>query len=113
VRAALALAVTLAALSPSVHAQSRMIVMGSGNVSCGAWTEHRRRAVVLALSEEAWVQGFVTAYNAYVAPDGGLQASIDAAGVAGWMDNYCQANPLDNVAVAAQHLVEELKRRPR
>jgi hypothetical protein len=109
---ALALALATIASSPAL-AQSPMMVMGSGNISCGTWVDHRRHSAVLSLADEAWVQGFITAYNAYVAPDGGVHASIDAGGVSGWVDNHCRAYPLDTLAMAAQYLVEELKRRPR
>ena len=53
-----------------------------------------------------WVLGYVTAYGSY-GNDSFRKTDPDA--MTGWIDNYCRANPLDNVEVAAQKLVEALK----
>jgi hypothetical protein len=64
-----------------------------------------------AIPVQDWVVGYLTAYNEWVAPDGNISAGTDNDGIAAWMDNYCQAHPLDNVARAARALVVELKAR--
>ena len=86
--------------------------LGGGTSSCGQYLKDRRdRDSVEATADMFWIQGFITAYNHYAAPDGNITAGIDSEGIAAWVDNYCQAHPLDDLAVAAAALVAELRAR--
>jgi hypothetical protein len=55
----------------------------------------------------AWLLGFVSGYNSYRP---GEDVSSDAHGLAGWVDNYCAAHPLDLIVKAAGRLIDELRR---
>lgn len=64
---------------------------------------------------EGWVGGFLTGSNSILSNsptniDVFAQAT-DAQGLWAWVDNYCQAHPLDSVARAADALGGELIRR--
>ena len=54
--------------------------------------------------------GYLTAYSRWVERgQGPVSDEPDAAGAWGWIDNYCQKTPLDNVAEAAEQLIFAIK----
>lgn len=86
-------------------------LIGSGGVSCGAWTAAERTH-----SNEGrrqWLLGWVSAYNFYQLQLDGADISkgTDANGLFAWVDNFCAAHPLDQLATAAIRLVEALQQR--
>jgi len=81
--------------------------LGHGNASCGRWQEERRKPnPQYRFLLQAWVLGYITRANYEVGGD--LTAGTDELGVFAWIDNYCRANPLKNVAAAAEALVDTL-----
>ena len=85
----------------------QVMVFGSGTASCGSWMLSRNN-----YENDAWIFGFLTAYNMYLVKRGTtISAGTDASGPIGWVDNYCRAHPLDSIFDAAVRLVEELQRR--
>jgi hypothetical protein len=83
-------------------------VLGSGGSSCGSWTNRRRSN----FENEAWLFGFLTAYNMYNMKRGtDITQNIDKQGLVSWVDNYCSSHPLDTIFDAATRLIEELNRR--
>jgi hypothetical protein len=50
---------------------------------------------------ESWVMGFLSGIGFERSPEVEPLHGIDADGVWAWIDNYCQANPLKDIAVAA------------
>jgi len=92
------------------------MVQGVGTRSCGTWTNEHRQQDFTSLAEakmsDAWVGGFITAYN-YVGPDksGDIGAGTDFPGMIAWIGNYCASNPLDTLGDAAEALVNQLYRR--
>ena len=57
------------------------------------------------LGGEAWVLGFSSGVGSV-----GFENRVDAQGVGGWIDNYCQAHPLDVIAKAASAFVSAYPR---
>ena len=60
--------------------------------------------------------GYITAFNRwgpyYDAPGiSDIAKGTDADGLIGWIDNWCRANPIENIADAAQNLIFELYKR--
>ena len=108
--AALVLASANSSAQPVPH---RADVMGPGTISCGKWIEQRREAGVVMYGSEDWVLGFLSSYNQYSSTDGRLTADIDSEGAMTWLDNYCQAHPLDKLITATTALVAELEARRR
>jgi hypothetical protein len=94
-------------------------VLGFGNKSCGSWTEARRAHNSTADIFEGWVAGYLSGSNSIIASSPALGIDIlkeasaqgDAQGLWAWIDNYCQAHPLNSTATAANALGSELIRR--
>ena len=76
--------------------------LGAGTASCGIWTGFRREGSTSAraLSSEQWVLGFIDGITE--ASGGSLDPlnGMEPENVWGWIDNYCQANPLKSIAEA-------------
>ena len=78
--------------------------LGKGTAStCGTWTAERKSSTQW-LSAGNWVLGFMSGPAS--ALDRDLLGGLDSEAVMGWMDNYCRAHPLDQIAVGATRLLE-------
>lgn len=111
VRAGLAVVTAVGTMAPA-HAQSgHYMVVGIGISSCGHWTEVRKLGADSwpAMNIASWVAGYVTAINRVKA--GSIVGRADVEAIDAWIDNYCAAHPLDDVAKATDMLVVELKKR--
>jgi hypothetical protein len=95
------------------QAQDSYQIFGPGVGTCSSWTEARRTGGAPQRIASAWVLGYLTAYNEFVAADGNVAPGADSEAVLGWIDNYCGAHPQDNLALATRSLVDELKARKR
>jgi hypothetical protein len=84
-----------------------VLVLDAGESSCGSWTSTSKRN---NYQDEAWLFGFITAYNMYIMKTS-ITGATDKQGLAGWVDNYCRTHPLNSIFDAAVELIEELKRR--
>lgn len=79
-------------------------------VSCGSWTAERKVNSVDSYIYQAWVAGFISAYNAWSPNAEGNQVSTDTDGIFGWIDNHCQAKPLDTLINATSKLIMEIQK---
>jgi hypothetical protein len=95
--------VLLAAIS-IVGAQAADIV-GHGAYSCGNWTADHRRLDVAAVTDNAWLAGYLSAYSAY---EGDKLDLPDQDARNEWLSNYCRNHPLDLIYQAADQLIIEL-----
>ena len=86
---------------------------GHGAQSCGEWTRRQRASPRIGwLDGHIWVSGFVSGASFVARTASGEQlARTDSAAMVAWIDNYCLATPLDNLAGASEALTEELARR--
>ena len=77
--------------------------MGVGTNSCGSWTAARRTPTqIQAVLDETWVQGFLSGVGSIGISQGFNPLNgTDPDGVWAWIDSYCGAHPLDDIAVAA------------
>jgi hypothetical protein len=102
----LAVAILAAALlisSAEAAQPGKYNLIGSGTISCGTWTASRREG--RALLPEQWILGFLSGIG-YESEGGDNPLNgVDANAVWAWMDNYCRANPLDDVAKAGAAFV--------
>jgi hypothetical protein len=78
---------------------------GAGESSCGTWTATRKADNTTAQVMESWVLGFVTASELWSPQD---LKDTDSAGLAGQIDLYCAAHPLDKVLDASMDLVKKI-----
>lgn len=96
----------LASLSAGSAAANARTEMGPGLVSCGAWLASTS---AMRYGRGAWVLGYLSrAAHAY---PGDLLAPLDSDAVTAWLDNYCRAHPLEDLAAAASTLEGELAHR--
>ncbi len=79
---------------------------GHASPSCGEWVAHREKSDTLALGNAYWLQGYLSGLAMGSGKD--ILAGMENSTVNGWMDKYCQANPLKNVAGGANALAAEL-----
>jgi hypothetical protein len=92
------------------HAGDHVMIFGQGSRPCQEWTVNRQAPTnPKTTAMEAWVGGFVTAFNAY-SPHrtGDVLHGITAEAVWTWLDNYCRINPADQLAVAATGLIKDM-----
>jgi hypothetical protein len=85
-------------------------VYGSGAFSCGRWVaDQQTEQTQLDMHfEQIWVLGYVSGAGAFATVP---LADTDANAIKLWIDNYCQAHPLDRISIAARQLAFELVRR--
>ena len=89
-------------------------IKGAGASSCGEWVEERKQDNKGFLITLSWIQGFISAYNAYIYSGknpNGVFGSADSKAIMVWMDNYCQQNPLSNPYEGVRILIRELEPR--
>ena len=92
-----------------MDADSNFQNKGAGSYSCGTWTKERKDNTWHSSGQ--WILGFVTAYNYYTPGVSDVAKNADNQGLAAWVDNYCAANPLNNIADASISLIRFLKAR--
>jgi hypothetical protein len=89
-------------------AQSRSTSV-EGKQWCGTWLRERHATRSERLQKyEIWVVRFIVGHDWADAPRPAFFSKVDAAGMLGWVDNYCRAYPRNNVQRAAERLVIEL-----
>lgn len=79
-----------------------------GGPDCGNWIKEPTP------SRKSWLLGFLSGLNVLHdelnrKPDDPLDQIGSSQQIVLWMDNYCQANPLERVATGGWALFEELK----
>lgn len=79
-----------------------------GKQWCGTWLRERHARSERLQKYEIWVVRFIVGHDWADIPRPGFFSKVDAAGMLGWVDNYCRAHPLNNVQRAAERLVIEL-----
>jgi hypothetical protein len=102
-KTSLLLAVLIALMTTSAHG-----VKIRGAPSCGAWTEDRPMRNLSSLVQQSWLLGFLSALAMETQKD--FIAGTDNPSLFLWMDNFCGANPLKDVADGGYQLYTELAR---
>ena len=102
---ALLLAVFL--ISGTAWAQEYNKIRGLGYASCEDWTNGR---LTSARDEwDQWLYGYLTAYSVWVDKSPGPVSKANNDRPLTWIDLYCQENPLEKVADAAELLIFAIK----
>ena len=88
------------------------MVYGAGTKSCGAFLEAERKSGVDSIAYHSWLAGFLTGVNAFfnmlhVSHGSDILEGTDFEGAVHWLRNYCEKNPLETFARAADALVAE------
>jgi hypothetical protein len=117
--ASLLIGALLAGMSLASAQEPMATTLGVGNRSCGSWIEARRSVGLLPDVYEGWIAGYLSGSNAIISYEyhtddlAQAQKQTDARGLYAWIDNYCQAHPLNSIAQAADALSGELIQRAR
>lgn len=106
-RVAAALLVTVACFTPP--AATALAVRGVR--SCGTWIEQRATKGFDRLATEAWLVGFLS--GGALSTNMNVLQGTDNASLFAWIDNYCRANPLNDLGDGAQDLFIELAKKAR
>ena len=94
------------------HPSSGSTVIGFGGQTCGKWLEDRGRGGADAALDEAWILGYLSAWNSSNAGAAdGMLRNIDNAGIFAWIDGACSRHPLELIADAAGRLTAYLAKR--
>jgi len=95
-------------------AASASTILGTGTASCGTWTADKQENGPAWVGDLEWLSGYLSAYSAYKLPsERDVAHGLDEGAREAWVSNYCLAHPLDEIYVAADALIAELKHRAR
>jgi hypothetical protein len=100
------IAISVLLLSPTGAMSSedgKFTIYGAGTESCGRWLADRHAGDWYLAGQ--WVLWWISAYGYYGSKD---LRKTDSDAIAVWIDNYCAAHPLDELSLAAEHLVGAL-----
>ena len=88
--------------SPVLTPGMEFTIFGSGRLSCGSWLAAKGYQRVIF---HEWLNGYMSAYTLWIEHGSGPIGEADGPGAWAWIDNYCQGNPLKDVAAAAEQLI--------
>ena len=78
-------------------------------MSCGSWRFNGKAGDPMVAIQLNWILGFLSGRASSTQVD--LLANVDGPSVKLWVDNYCRANPLDDLVKASYSLERELASR--
>jgi hypothetical protein len=107
---ALALAPALAAAAlPAAASDKQKTYAVYMPISCEAFTQERwDRNGVRYKQIQAWISGYVTAFNGWQANTHDILGGSDVSRVESWVEGYCRTHPLNNLSNAMAELLYEL-----
>ena len=87
------------------------IVKGAGSTTCKRYVSEVESHEQMFLLGFSWVQGYLTAYNNFVFHGQDLASGVDSATIRRWLNTHCRNHPDDDLAGAANGLVNSLLNR--
>ena len=90
----------------SALAQEPGDVLVKSAVSCGSWITVK--SPTLSISYRLWLAGYLSGFAVGTGKD--ILKDTDPSSLALWVDNFCRANPLQDLGDAAFQLANELIR---
>jgi hypothetical protein len=100
-------AIALALATNGATAQ-QYTTLAYGGIKCAEWSSVRASKPTDAAVYEAWILGFLSAYNAFIYKGPNVAAGTDFDTLRGMVDAHCKANPQDDLDSSAQTLIKEL-----
>ena len=82
-----------------------------GSVSCARFIEDRKEGRWQAMPHAAWVEGYITAYNAHVPDTYNVLGGIDVERVIQRLENWCSVNVDKPLVEGLEKLIVELSPR--
>ena len=101
---ATALALTCLVLSATVFDARAITIRGAE--SCGIWVKERQEKKISTFIHQRWLAGYLSGIAVGNGKD--VLKGTDNESIFLWMDNYCQANPLKDIADGSEVLFLEL-----
>jgi hypothetical protein len=93
------LAIALLVALPAWGSDKDSYYVTQGATSCSSYVEQRKDQKSSAYNDTAmWVSGYLIAYNYLASDAASVLGNTDLNGVMLWLENWCRANPLKNVA---------------
>ncbi len=83
-------------------------IRGAGALTCGDWLSNRRLDRVSSGSVEAWVLGYMTAYNAWQHDGRAVAVGINNARLFSLLESECRRAPGNKIARALAHVISKL-----
>jgi hypothetical protein len=105
--AAVALVLAMCGAGHGAVAQ-QYTTLAYGGIKCADWTSVRSSKPAEAAVYEAWILGFVSAYNAFIYKGPNVAAGTDFDTLRGMVDSHCKAHPQDDLDSSAQALIKIL-----
>ena len=105
--AALALVLATGGAVTGASAQ-QYTTLAYGGIKCADWSSVRSSKPADAAVYEAWILGFISAYNAFIYKGPNVAAGTDFDTLRGMVDAHCKANPRDDLDSSAQALIKLL-----
>jgi hypothetical protein len=96
------------ATSATLAQGTQYTTLAYGGITCANWTSVRTSKPNEAAVYEAWILGFLSAYNAFVYKGPNVAAGADFDVLRGMVDDHCKANPQDDLDSSAQTLIKDL-----
>ncbi|MGV8057793.1 MAG: hypothetical protein AB2L12_07210 [Smithellaceae bacterium] len=97
--------------SHAVDKSGAFTILSMGTKSCGQVVADFKENSFQKINNSIWVAGYLTAINEHIAVRANIAKGIDPAAWDLWINNYCDANPLESLSSATTVLVTELLKR--
>lgn len=104
---ALAFGIAIANMTFTQTASAQGVYIVGGK-SCGEWIKYRQDGGWDKTVVQNWLMGYLSGIAVGARKD--FLRRAEGESVYLWVDQYCNANPLDRVATAADKLVNELRK---
>jgi hypothetical protein len=101
----IALALVFVGALPAFGVDKNGTYVINGLVTCGAWHEAARDRNPNRIAYTYWLLGYISGVN-YLAP--GNDSRLDNDQIKAYVDRYCSNNPLHNLVLAANALIDEV-----
>lgn len=101
-------AMLLTALSGAWAADNGTGTYAANSRGCGDYVNDRKAGGEPNIIDEWWVVGYLTAYNTWTPDTYQILGNSTTASAMLWLDNYCKAHPLKNLADGMRQLIVEL-----
>ena len=96
----------LLTLAPPAYAE--VSIIGLAGNTCGDWSATSYNSV----EYQDWLWGYISGAVSYGRYPPHVLKTTSPIALIVWLKSYCQAHPLDNLAVGADALLKELSKRP-
>ena len=95
----------------AIEKSGKFTSLSMGTKSCGEVVADFKENSLGKMNNSIWIAGYLTAINRHVATRSNIAVGTNPEAWNLWINNYCVANPLENLSSATTLLVTELSNR--